>query len=181
MATPDHTIVEIKLTHGQITVVSAEDADLAALRWRAHFNNQYRNGGAFRARRDTAHINGRSRTELLHRVILARVLGRELKRSEHVDHIDGDPLNNHRTNLRLATRAENARNRGKNTNNSSGYKGVRLRKGTQRWQARIKAGGKERHLGYFDTREEAARAYDAAARELHGAFARLNFPDERAA
>lgn len=61
----------------------------------------------------------------------------------------------------------------------SGYKGVGVLRGkTQRWQARISGNGKRLFLGNFDTPEDAARAYDKAARELYGEHAWLNFPDE---
>lgn len=91
-----------------------------------------------------------------------------------VDHINGDGLDNRRSNLRLATSSQNGANIPAPSHNTSGYKGVSLYKRTGRWRAY--AGANARHLGYFATAEEAARAYDAAATETWGNFARLNFP-----
>lgn len=112
-----------------------------------------------------ARINGR--LVMLHRFLIG-------SDPPMVDHINGDPLDNRRSNLRVATNAENQRNRGPQKNNRSGMKGVtRNRKG---WMARIKVDGKPMHLGTFSSPDEAARAYDLAAQVHHGQFARLNFP-----
>lgn len=92
------------------------------------------------------------------------------------DHINRNGLDNRRSNLRPATRSQNLMNRAALAKNATGYKGVRLEAG--KWRAVIKAYGVRKHLGYFLTPEQAARAYDAAAREMHGEFARLNFPDQ---
>lgn len=89
-----------------------------------------------------------------------------------VDHIDGDSLNNRRRNLRLCSRYENGRNRGKNRNNTSGLKGVSWHKQRGLWRATITAGGKQVSLGLHESKERAFEAYSAAARELHGEFAR---------
>jgi hypothetical protein len=105
----------------------------------------------------------------MHRLIL------DVPRGWSTDHINGNPLDNRKANLRVCTHAENMRNQRRHRDSKSGYKGVVLSKG--RWSASITVSGRQKHLGRFDTSEEAARAYDAAARELHGAFARLNFPD----
>ena len=70
-----------------------------------------------------------------------------------VDHIDGDATNNAIANLRLVTHSENHRNRRIQSNNSSGTPGVRMHRG--KWCARVKINGKEKHLGSFQTKEEA--------------------------
>ncbi|GJH22444.1 hypothetical protein CBA19CS22_37900 [Caballeronia novacaledonica] len=88
-----------------------------------------------------------------------------------VDHIDKNPLNNARSNLRVATYAENMWNRGKQSNNTSGYKGVLWIERIKRWSARISANGKRYYLGHYKTAEEAHEAYKAAAERLHGEFA----------
>lgn len=91
-----------------------------------------------------------------------------------VDHIDRDTLNNRRGNLRQCTAAQNIANGGKRRHNSSGYRGVVWYKG--KWVAQIGHRRKLLYLGRFSTPEEAAIAYDAAARQLYGEFAGLNFP-----
>lgn len=92
-----------------------------------------------------------------------------------VDHINGDPLDNRRANLRACTHAENMRNRRPHKRRGEAMpKGVSNVAG--RFRASIMHNNELHRLGYFDTAEAAARAYDAAALELHGAFARLNFP-----
>lgn len=74
----------------------------------------------------------------------------------HVDHIDGDGLNNKWGNLRDVTRSQNQRNRKINSNNNSGYPGVSYFKITKKWRAAINIEkGKKKHLGYFDSFEEA--------------------------
>jgi hypothetical protein len=96
---------------------------------------------------------------------------------DETDHKNGNGLDNQRKNLRSATRPQNLWNKGRRSDNTTGFKGVT--KEAHGWRAVIKANGKRRHLGYFTSPELAARAYDAAAVEMHGEFARLNFPDDR--
>ena len=93
------------------------------------------------------------------------------------DHINGYGLDNRRENLRDATRSQNGYNVSIRRDGSSGFKGVSPCKQTGRWQVRISANGRNRHIGRYRTAEEAAHAYDDAARDLHGEFARLNFPE----
>lgn len=112
----------------------------------------------------------RYRKERMHRVILNAPSGME------VDHINMDGLDNRRCNLRLATRPQNRWNRIKNSNNTSGYKGVWYHKRDHLWCAEIGASGGRHRLGRFASPIDAALAYDAAALQLHGEFARLNFP-----
>jgi hypothetical protein len=92
-----------------------------------------------------------------------------------VDHINGDGLCNLRENLRLCTHSENLHNRGKQINNTSGYKGVYFHKQSKKFTAKIRLEGKTTSLGYYDSPIEAAQAYDAKAREIFGEFARTNF------
>jgi len=107
-----------------------------------------------------------------HRVIWKLVTGEDPVGLE-VDHIDGDRTNNAWHNLRLATSANNGHNRGRQSNNKSGFKGVSLHV-QGRWVARIKANGTHQHIGLYDTPEEAHAAYLAAAERLHGEFARAS-------
>lgn len=183
MGNPNYTpdTIEIALTKGQVAVVSNEDADLAKVSWYVLFAPNYAGGGRYLAVRCIRRTGGRTRRVLMHRIILARMLGRPLTRRDMVDHADGNPLNNQRSNLRLASWAENGFNRSRQANGTSGYKGVTWFKRRQKWQALIQCRGKRHFLGYYDTAEEAAHAYDAAARELHGEFARFNFPLDESA
>jgi hypothetical protein len=103
----------------------------------------------------------------MHREIMSAPPNRD------VDHINGDVLDNQKSNLRLATRAQNCRNR-HTVKAASGYKGVyKLRSG--RWIVKIRRDYKAYGCGTFDSPEEAARAYDAKAVELFGEFACTNF------
>ncbi len=115
----------------------------------------------------------------MHRVVMERVLQRTLAsaRYEEVDHINGNKLDNRRSNLRLANRSTNQANRGASYHNKSGLKGVCHAPHTKdRWRAQITVRGHKMYLGTFTTPEEAARAYDQAAIQHFGEFARLNFP-----
>lgn len=100
-----------------------------------------------------------------------------------IDHINGDRLDNRSCNLRFCTLKQNIQNQ-KMRQNMCGYKGVGKSKKLKiaPFCASIyemKEGKVKRiHIGYFKTAEAAARAYDAKAKELHGEFARLNFPNE---
>lgn len=89
-----------------------------------------------------------------------------------IDHIDGDPSNNKIENLREADRLQNSYNRGAHKNNTSGSKGVFWSKHKKRWQAKIGYMGKKIHIGYFESQEDAAKAYQSKSAELHGEFCR---------
>lgn len=106
-----------------------------------------------------------------HRVIWAMQTG--AWPDGEVDHVDTDRANNRWANLRLAGRGENQRNTRVQTRNKSGAKGVRWKAEKQRWQARIRIGGREMHLGYFADIEDAKAAYAKASAEQHGEFGRV--------
>lgn len=148
------------------TVINIEDADLAETRWKVALHRK----NLKYATRHTEY-NQKATTVMMHRVILARKLERELLPNEQVDHIDGNGLNNIRDNLRLATHAENKQNQGKNRTNTSGYKGVSWHKAGNKWRATIGFMGKQIHIGSFDTKEQAYEAYCQKAKELHGEYA----------
>lgn len=91
-----------------------------------------------------------------------------------VDHIDGDPTNNTRSNLRLVTPAQNSANQNKASNMSSKFKGVCYYKKLNKYRAYVNHNGKRINLGYHLTENEAAIAYNTKALELFGEYAKLN-------
>ena len=158
--------MEIKLMQGKVATVDEKNADLARLLWHCHEGYAARRGDC-------------DKLEYLHRVVLARELGRELEPGEQVDHIDRNTFDDRIENLRLATNAQNGANQGKQKGTcSSKYKGVCWYKRTKKWRAYIKVNGKQIHLGCFTDEMDAASAYDEAAMEYFGDFANLNFPIE---
>jgi hypothetical protein len=91
-----------------------------------------------------------------------------------VDHINHNGLDNRWSNLRPCSVKENALNKIRYSNNTSGYKGVHFCKKHQKWSAYISKDKKRSHLGYFESAKEAAKAYDTAAKRLFGEYAALN-------
>jgi hypothetical protein len=163
---------EIELTRGYIAIVDDEDADLAQFNWSVNIARH-----TCYARRWE---NSKTRASLiLHRVIVGRMLGRNLVKGEEVDHINHNGLDNRRSNLRLANSLENHRNVRISKSNTSGAKGVTWHKGTQKWNAKIRVNGHLTDLGLFTSVREAAIAYNEAAVKYFGEFAWLNpIPDE---
>lgn len=156
--------VEVPLTQGLVALIDPGDAvAVLGLNWCALLN-----GRTAYAQRGIRRPDGGWTTISLHKFLTGW---------NYVDHRNGNGLDNRRANLREATHAQNTRNARRRSDSTTGFKGVWLhREGV--WRATIQAAGRRQHLCVYPTPEDAARAYDEAARELHGEFARLNFPAE---
>lgn len=122
--------------------------------------------------RRTANGTADTASTLMHRVIL-EFHGYDLMGMD-VDHINGNPLDNRKSNLRIVSHQENCFNRKLSRNNSTGHKGVSVYRPNGKFKASIKVNYQQKHLGYFDTAEEAAIAYNKAAVQYFGECARLN-------
>jgi hypothetical protein len=157
--------VEIALSRGLVALVDDEDEARVTSygKWYAHQDSK-----TFYARKNYW-LAGRCLSVRMHKVIL----GLEL-----IDHINGNGLDNRRTNLRPATSSQNAMNRGLRSDNTSGFKGVYWHRSSGCWAATIQHGDQRQHLGLFSSPIDAALAYDAAALHHFGEFARPNFPNE---
>jgi hypothetical protein len=156
---------EIRLNEGKVAIIDREDLEMIA---KYNWNAQCRRHTCYAYTAIGRAVVG------MHRYIMGA------RRGQVVDHINGDGLDNRRSNLRFATASQNRMNSSKSRSQSttSIYKGVYYEKGgkrKKRWRGRIDIGGKKTHLGRFLTEAEAAKAYDNAAREHFGEFAKLNF------
>lgn len=165
-------MIEIKVTKTVTTLVDEQDADLTEVGWSANLNRTYSTPQYVIAIKLKNKLGIKGRPSM-HRIILSRMLSRELNSKELVDHINGNTLDNRRCNLRLATVKENTRNQQISKKNTSGYKGVGWSKRDRRWVARITVDGKAVYLGSFDRPEDAHSAYCEAAKKYHGEFARF--------
>lgn len=161
----------IPLTQGKCAIVDDEDAAVVS-KYKWHCNDS---GYAVTQIRIG---DGSAKKVRMHRLLLNPPADMD------IDHINGNRMDNRRCNLRICTRSENLRNAKKHKTHaeaSSKFKGVCWHKQRRRWYARYRKDGKQFHIGLFDNEEDAARAYDAAAKTAFGAFARLNFPDAEVA
>jgi len=164
-------VIEVKLTQGKTAFIDDEDAELAERKWH--------NSEGYAAR--SVRVVGQNRVIQMHRIIMERILGRPLLPGEEVDHINGDSLDNRRTNLRLANDRQQSVNSKKKCvrkgiQPSSEYKGVAWSCEKQKWKVQKWFNGQCVYSEYFDDEIEAAFAYDSASIEYDGEFARLNFP-----
>lgn len=156
--------IKIPLTKGKYCLIDREDYDLvSSYKWCV---SSY--GYAVRGTRKM--VNGKSKSFIhyMHREIIGAPVGLE------VDHINGDKLDNRRSNLRVCTRQQNEWNKPANIRSKTGYKGVFWSKQARKYASWINTNGKIKHLGFYESSVEAAKAYDNAALMLHGEFARKN-------
>ncbi len=177
--------MEIKLACGKTALIDTDSLFLfeGKRTWRSYFD-----GWNWYVRRHST-INKKSKTFLLHREVLGITDSKIL-----IDHIDGNGLNNMRSNLRICNHSQNRKNRhNKSDKHSSIYLGVSLKVTkynytvktgeekvsiTKRWEARIQHNKKQISIGFYNTEDEAAIAYNKKAMEFHGEFASLNKIDK---
>lgn len=155
----------IQLRRGEFAKVDDEDFELVSkYKWYANTNGR------------TKYVKSTIRNDNVQTIILMHrlVFPGEIK-GKQIDHIDGDGLNNQKSNLRICSHSENQMNRKPRINTTSKFKGVYFKTKEEKWVAIIKLNGKTKWLGRFKIETEAAIAYDRAAKELFGEFAKLNF------
>jgi len=167
-----YTFRRIYLGDGIYTIV---DADVFYLLSHYKWYLKGNSGNQFYAARSIKIGPARTKLSYMHREIMNNPKG------FFVDHLKGNPLDNRRASLRVATRSQNAQNTPKRKNTSSRFTGVSFEKEHKKWRACIYYERKRMHLGYFDNQIDAAKAYDAAARKYYGKHAKVNFPAEEEA
>ena len=155
----------IPLTQGQFAMVDDWNYEwLMQWKWHAHKSKKNESFYAIRSKR----INGKRYRIAMHREIMKTPIGMQ------TDHRDHNGLNCLEENLRNCTKGQNAKNRkpwGRSRYLGVHYIGIRI-------VAAIRINKKQIYLGDFKTEEDAARAYDIAAKKYHGEFANLNYPNE---
>lgn len=161
-------VAYIALKGGEVTIFDAADVDIVAqYRWHAS-REDHTSYAATNVRKP----GGQFTRLKLHRLLLDPPPGM------HVDHKNANGLDNRRENISVVTPTANSQRLQTNT---SGFVGVRLRKGCSKWLAQIKISGRTRHLGYFTDPLAAAKTYDAAVLRYHPPGSLLNFPDAQPA
>ena len=155
-----------RIAAGRVALVDDEDYELV-MQYRWNVFEETRNGllhGPYAITSRT--VAGKPRNMRMHQLLT------DWPRTDHINH---DGLDNQRHNLRPATGAQNQWN-ARSGSGTSKYKGVNWDRRYGKWRAVIRPAGRQQHLGYFASEEAAARAYDAAALEIGGEYAYINFP-----
>lgn len=154
---------ELTILHGHRILVDKEDLEkIIAITW--HLD---RNGYPHSKR----YVAGRRSTIRVHRLIV------DVPKGYVCDHINGDKLDNRKSNLRICFQGQNSCNKKRQSNNTSGFIGVSWHSGAEKWMASVCIKKKTIYLGLFKSAEDAAVARDAAAKKMYGEFARLNFTE----
>lgn len=150
-------------------IIDADDAPLALLyKW------TITKGGSSGSRNHPPYVRGVDRTGNKAKYVRLHRLIMNAKPDEHIDHINGNTLDNRKSNLRVVTPQENQANSRKKSAASSKFKGVAWSKPCNKWRAYININRHQIHLGTFETELEAAMAYDKKAKELFGEYAYIN-------
>ncbi len=155
---------KILLGNGKFTMIDEDDyKNLSQWKWSCSYN-----GYAWR-RVSLGYVNGKRKRAIIfmHRFIM------NTPSDMITDHINGDKLDNRKSNLRICTYTQNSRN-SISKRGSSKYKGVYLDKSENRWVAQIVVNKKTKFLGRYNTQEEAASIYNNEAKKQFGEFSRVN-------
>lgn len=158
---------KIELTRGQMAIVDDEDFDeLNKYKWFAAWNSCTKSFYATRQIR----CGSRQRALRMNRVIL----GLEFGDKRQGDHVNLDTLDNRKGNLRVATHQQNMLNRSIFSTNKSGFKRVSLKNSINKWAVQYRLFGKNNHVGYFNSKVDAAQIYMLISYMKHGEFSRLS-------
>lgn len=152
----------IQLTQGKEAILDDEDYDRVS-KYKWHYAH-YPGGGYAK----TNNKGNKPALLRMHRIVL------NAKSGELIDHINGNTLDNRKENLRIVNQSQNMMNTRLRSTNTSGYKGVCYDKRWKNWLAHIWKDGEQIYLGCFKDKKLAAKAYNEAAKEYHGEYAKLN-------
>jgi hypothetical protein len=158
----DVTIISIERSDGTIIETFIDTADLDRLK---EFNRTWHASKA--TKMNSFYINTNLKVSGKHKIISLHRFLTNAPDGYVVDHIDGNPLNNRRSNLRVCRQAENVQNTHRiRSDNTSGFKGVSWSKEKRKWHAYVKVNGKRKHIGYFNDLEVASKAVAMARSKL---------------
>lgn len=150
---------EIKLTQNKIAFVDDEDFDfLSKFKWYAVKGSRTYYASRFVERKEIR----------MHNILIKH------KKRNFIDHIDHNGLNNQKSNLRVCTKQQNNMNKLPMKGGTSKFLGVCWSQRAKKWRSTITHNGKNIHIGYYANEVDAAKAYNAMAKELFGEFANLN-------
>lgn len=163
----------MNLLQEELNSILAYDPLTGILTWKDNRSNMIQGsvaGSVNSAGYKTITIN--SKTFRVQRIIWIMMFG-YIPNDFFIDHVNGNKIDNRLENLRLATNSQNQQNRPAPKNNSSGYRGVTWHKQMNKWMARISHHGKRKNIGFFDSAEDAYKAYKNEAKKIFTHIDRL--------